>query len=117
MKYLVYGVALLCSSAFGFGCGSSESGPGTAERVQTIVTLTGNASSGATLYSDRCSFCHGNNGEGKGSSPSISEALGPITDEAALTSIIDGIGSMPGLGSQLEDQEFADILAHIKTLQ
>ncbi len=53
-------------------------------------------------------------GEGKGSTPAMSQAVDGRSDDDLFTGLIDGIGSMPAMGSQLSDQEIADVVAFIK---
>ena len=115
MKYMSF-VGLLAIMVLGItACGESEKT--TAERVKDIVILSGDLSAGENLYAAKCSFCHGGNGEGKGDSPAMAGAVENQTDTYLITLVIDGFGSMPGLGSSLSDQEIADVIVFAKTFE
>jgi mono/diheme cytochrome c family protein len=58
----------------------------------------GEAPNGAALFSSSCAGCHGVNGEGVGSSPSLVERVPELTDSDLATVIDEGTGSMPSVG-------------------
>ncbi len=89
--------------------------------VVTLATACSSApapdATGAELYSDLCSACHGTQLEGK-----VGPALGPGAVSAALpddylaNSIRRGIGTMPSF-DHLSDDQVARLIAHIRDVQ
>ena len=77
----------------------------------SILALTGDEASGATVYASTCSGCHAADGTG-GTGPSLVEHAQHFDDEALLDIVFNGRGSMPGFS--LEDQDAADLLAYIR---
>ena len=108
---LTLGIIAIAGMALA-GCGEAEKT--TADRIEDIAALTGNTANGEAVFADKCSVCHGPQGEGKGSTPAMSQAVDGRSDDDLFTGLIDGIGSMPAMGSQLSDQEIADVVAFIK---
>ena len=100
---------------------SDTSDPGDAEdpsdaeqtRAQIILSLTGNADNGATLYASNCQACHGYDGGG-GSAGTVLQGMS--FSEELVTSVLDGKNYMPAFGSFLTDQDIADLIAHVESL-
>ena len=104
------------------GCGSDETDgttetetQTTAERVTTISGLTADATNGASVYASFCAACHGASGEGVSSTPALTSLYGPTVSSVA-TVVIEGKGSMAGLGTSLTDQQIADVVGHVLSL-
>ena len=89
--------------------------PSTAEqtREQLILTLTGDAENGVTLYASNCQACHGYDGSGGSAGTSLQ---GMNFTEDLITSVLDGKNYMPAFGSFLTDQDIADLIAHVESL-
>ena len=99
---------LLCLCFVVFG---SCATPLDTERITRIQGLGGDVSAGASLWSDNCMRCHGENGNGKG--PSLKNSS--LSDEAVIRAVLVGPLSMPNF-SRLTDQEIANLNAYIDTL-
>jgi mono/diheme cytochrome c family protein len=85
------------------------------DRVDTILSLTGDPVNGAEVYGTNCSSCHGPEGVGLGDTyPSV---VGLAPEDIAAT-VLDGVPDtlMIAYADILTDQEIADIIAHIDTL-
>ena len=82
-------------------------------RAQMILTLTGDAANGATLYASNCQACHGYDGAGGSAGTALQ---GMTFTEDLVTSVLDGKNYMPAFGSFLTDQDIADLIAHVDTL-
>jgi mono/diheme cytochrome c family protein len=97
-------VGLLGCTDKGGDTGGEGDGDGTA--------LVGDAANGATIYASTCASCHGVDGVGGASGPSL-VAYVPAASDADLTGIVDnGKGSMPDMG--LSAQEVADVVAYLR---
>ncbi len=82
-------------------------------KTEGILELSGDAADGKLTYDNNCSSCHGADGTGNGSAPSLAEHASHESDSEIVTIILDGEGSMPSF-SNLSDQEVANILAYIR---
>lgn len=92
-------------------CGSAPSA-----RAVQVAALTGSEPAGAALFASTCKSCHGTNGTGTASGPTLVE---PAKNDPA-TEVIDVIINGKGRGemasyASLSDQQIADLYAHIKT--
>lgn len=103
----LFGVALVA-------CGSD------APRNTVIAGMTGDATKGATVWGAQCKSCHGDDGKGK-DLPGSNIATGHAKDHSDASNIkviLDGLGTkMPGFGDKLNNQEVADLMAHLHKLQ
>ena len=72
--------------------------PSTAEqtRAQMILTLTGDAENGESLYASNCQACHGYDGGGGSAGTALQ---GMTFTEDLVTSVLDGKNYMPAFGS------------------
>ena len=109
MRRILIAAALL---AFAPGCESGSDNPD----VATIVALSGDATSGESLYGTHCSSCHMADGTGNPglNYPSLVEHAPHETDEEIVAIVLEGEEAMPAFRSQLSDQEVADVLAYIR---
>jgi cytochrome c553 len=73
--------------------------------------LSANAS-GAEVYQAKCQFCHGANGAGA-RGPALS-GLGSRSDADLAKVVHDGKGKMPGMASQLSDDQIKKVVAYVK---
>jgi mono/diheme cytochrome c family protein len=87
---------------------------GPSDRAVSIADMTGEATSGAALYTMHCASCHGASARG-GSGPNLISELGEEDDADLIDVVLEGDGDMPSF-SNLEDQEIADIMAHLHSL-
>lgn len=91
---------------------------GVSDRAATIEGLSGDAAKGKTLYDQDCASCHGADGKGTPRGDTlVSDHVKNHSDGELADVIIDGDGSMPAYGTDYSDQDIADVLAHIRTLQ
>jgi mono/diheme cytochrome c family protein len=86
-------------------------GPGAT--TTTTVTVPPDEESGASIYGRLCAACHGGDGSGG--------AGGPITGTkfhgSSLSSVItDGLGTMPGFGTQLNDGQVGRLVDYVERL-
>lgn len=73
----------------------------------------GDATAGATVFTDVCVACHGANGEGiEGYSPAMTEEVPEKTDAELESIILDGYEEMPA--QALSDTEVADVIAYLR---
>ncbi|HMV66116.1 MAG TPA: cytochrome c [Myxococcota bacterium] len=80
---------------------------GGAGRADTILSLTGDETAGATIYDDNCAVCHGADGTGVTGPNLTGESVGT----SVVDTVLDGKEDMPAFGSDLTDQDVADLLA------
>ena len=89
-----------------------DSGAGDSE-VDAILALTGDATAGATTFSNVCAGCHGADGA-SGYAANLVEVAPTLDDAVIVGTIINGdsTGGMPA--QDLSDQEVADVLAYVR---
>lgn len=112
MRFLTAGLlalGLTTTLACGDKDGDDSGGP-TGGNYDDILALTGDATAGATVFSDNCATCHGADGTGD-SGPSLVAAVPGYSDEELLGIMLEGKGSMAAIA--LADQEAADVLAYL----
>jgi mono/diheme cytochrome c family protein len=80
-------------------------------RADDILALEGDAASGATLFTANCQSCHGADAQ----SGSAGQDLPSKTEDVVVDTVLSGTTGMPSFSS-LEDQEIADIVAHLASL-
>lgn len=109
-KFVGLSVVMLVASLW-VGCGSSRDGE--------ITKLTGNATNGLVVWGSNCASCHGPAGKGvTGTGPSLVEGHAADHDDAYLAKfILNGEGTMPSFSSSLSNQQIADVIAYIRSLQ
>ncbi len=88
--------------------------PAPADTVANVLALSGTASVGESLYTNRCFACH---------NPNAANPIGPdlgdggvasMDDEELLSVIIDGRNAMPKFRGW-DEQEYADLLAYLRS--
>jgi mono/diheme cytochrome c family protein len=87
-------------------CGASTS---------TLTALTGDATTGQSVYGAQCASCHGADGA-SGSARRPTPSVARSDAAAAASTIVSGEDEMPAFASTLSDQEIADVIAYLKTL-
>ena len=111
-------------------CGGGEdSGPTSAEQY---VALVGDPDNGEALFQGTCSACHGPDAKGLptlGKDLTTSEYVAGESDANLIAFIIagrdiddsentDGVAMPPkGGNAELSDQDIADVVAYVRTLQ
>jgi mono/diheme cytochrome c family protein len=73
------------------------------------------SASGADIFKQKCSGCHGADGHGA-RGPSLVSAAGDSEAELQKT-ISDGKGKMPPFKGQLSDDQVKKVAAYVKTLK
>ena len=86
--------------------------------ASAMPVQAGNPMRGESIYSAMCAGCHGGDGRGVlAGVPSFqapSPALMKPDSDLALT-IRQGRGIMPGFATQLQADQIADVIAHLRT--
>jgi mono/diheme cytochrome c family protein len=86
---------------------ASLGGPGTS----TTTTVPPDAESGASIYGRLCTACHGANGSGGSGGPIVDTAF----NGSSLAGVINnGLGTMPGFGSQLNAGQVSRLVAYVE---
>jgi mono/diheme cytochrome c family protein len=84
-------------------------GPGS----PTTTALPLEGESGGAIYGRLCAVCHGSDGSGGTGGALTSSAF---SGTALAGVIIDGFGTMPGFGGQLDDGQLARLVAYVEGL-
>lgn len=90
---------------------TTSDGGSAGSRIDTILALDGDATAGAEVFSANCTGCHGVDGN-SGSAPQLSDEVPSLSDSELLTIVLEGKDNMPAIN--LDDQEAADLLAHLR---
>ena len=84
-------------------------GPGST----TTTTVPPDEESGSAIYSRLCAACHGGDGSGGVGGP----ITGTTFHGSSLSGVIsDGIGTMPGFGSQLNQGQLSRLVSYVEAL-
>jgi mono/diheme cytochrome c family protein len=89
-------------------------GSGVDARVTSVLASPGDPVSGAAVFADNCTRCHGPEGEGTDRAPSLKERVPMLDDQTIVRTLIEGRGGMPSWGGTLDDQELRDLLAFLR---
>jgi len=93
---------VIAGASLGAACDDSNGGPPelTAEQREDPVLVTGEG-----VFADQCATCHGADGHGSGSAPSLAavEDRYSLEEQAALIEV--GRGGMPPFSERLSDDE------------
>jgi len=71
-------------------------------------------SEGETVYLTNCAACHQPNGEGLGTFPALAGNDKLADVDFVIDRIVNGAGTMPGFGAQLDDQQVAAVATYIR---
>ncbi|MCB9763396.1 MAG: cytochrome c [Alphaproteobacteria bacterium] len=94
-------------------CGDKDTADDSGDaEINAVLALSGDSTSGESIYSAQCASCHGASGEG-GVGPALSDEVPEHGDAELLEYIIYGEDTMPAFGQSLSDQEIADVLAYL----
>lgn len=70
---------------------------------------------GETLYARNCAGCHGGDGTGGGNFPALAGNDAVTGGPAPVIEIVvEGEGSMPAFGDELDDEEIAAVVSYIR---
>ena len=134
-RTIVLGSLLAAAALFIAACGggaSKPAGPAVSADAQKYASLTGDATKGKTGFLGTCSACHGPDAKGVpglGKDLTKSEFAMKLSDADFLLFITKGRPAsdplnttkvdMPPRGGNpaLKDQDLADIVAYVRTLQ
>ena len=85
----------------------------------SAVARAGDPFSGYTIYSQHCVQCHGEDGSGdKIQIPDFSRGEGLFqADHVLADTLKQGLGTMPAYQGLLSDNELADVITYLRTLQ
>jgi mono/diheme cytochrome c family protein len=92
------------------------------DRVPTILALDGDPDAGAQTFVRICAYCHGSDGLGTLSAPSLVDRLAgndppgstPLDDEDIVNTVLLGKGNMDAYDRTLTNQEIADVAAYVR---
>ena len=104
-RVLLLGLLLLA------GCDGKSTDTGE-DRVETVLALTGDASTGEALFGTECASCHGASGEG-GFGPAMDTIIPSRSDEEIADATLFGAGTAMPAHEYLSDQDVADLLAFL----
>ncbi len=83
-------------------------------RIEHVLSLDGDAAAGADSFAGTCAACHGAGGEGSDWAPNLFERVPGRADDSIVQTLIQGRGGMPSWGDRFDDQQLADLLAHLR---
>ncbi len=124
MKTSIGGVALCWMSTYLIACGGhgepnhhagEDNAHQVSERATQVAMLQGDAQAGAMLYAGECTVCHGEHGQGGVYDFDLVQSVSVHGDDELAQSIIGGLKDMPPYGNTYDDQQIADLLAHLHT--
>lgn len=92
--------------------GGEEAG-GEGDDTGGVDIASGNPKAGEGLFADNCAVCHGAQGSGGNTGPSLQEPELAEESGDVVEQIVEGGGGMPPFGEQLSDQEIADVAAFV----
>lgn len=98
---------------FIIGCSSSSESDSSADRVTSIAALDADVTAGATVYAANCTSCHGE--DGKSGSVAKNAAADASNESEAIEQVLGGGDGMPAF-PELSDQDIADVVAYLASL-
>jgi mono/diheme cytochrome c family protein len=98
-------------------CGGGDDEGGEDSRADAILALKGDATAGATVYKDQgCTTCHGADGKGTSVTMENVAAAAVSEKEESIEQILNGGGLMTAYKDKLSDQQIADVVAYLASL-
>jgi len=83
------------------------------ERAALVTELSSDATSGEKTFNANCTTCHGSDGSGSGSAPSLFDRVPTLSDQKLVERLILGKSPMPSWAF-FTDQELADLRAFLR---
>jgi len=77
------------------------------------TTAGGDPESGAVVFSENCSTCHGATGHGGNGGPDLRTMPLAQTEEGAIQQVTNGGGGMPPFGGTLSEEEIENVAAYV----
>jgi mono/diheme cytochrome c family protein len=77
------------------------------------TTAGGDPESGAVVFSENCSTCHGATGHGGNGGPDLRTMPLAQSEEGAITQVTNGGGGMPAFGGTLSEEEIENVAAYV----
>jgi cytochrome c551 len=90
---------------------AGEEMEGEAEGSETAAG--GNAESGAVVFSENCSVCHGATGHGGNGGPDLRTMPLAQSEEGAIQQVTNGGGGMPAFSGTLSEEEIENVAAYV----
>ncbi len=90
---------------------AGEEMEGEAEGSETAAG--GNAESGAVVFSENCSVCHGATGHGGNGGPDLRTMPLAQSEAGAIQQVTNGGGGMPPFGGTLSEEEIENVAAYV----
>ena len=84
-------------------------------RATQVAMLQGDARTGAVLYASDCKGCHGEDGRGGAHDFDLVQSVNVHGDDELAQSILAGSEDMPPYDNAYDNQQIADVLAHLHT--
>jgi mono/diheme cytochrome c family protein len=92
---------------------SSEAEEEPAEGESSTGAAGGDAESGAVVFSENCSVCHGATGHGGNGGPDLRTMPLAQSEEGAIQQVTNGGGGMPPFGGVLSEEEIENVAAYV----
>ena len=73
----------------------------------------GEPATGAVVFSENCSICHGATGHGGNGGPDLRTMPLAQTEEGAIQQVTNGGGGMPAFGGTLSEEEIENVAAYV----
>jgi mono/diheme cytochrome c family protein len=85
----------------------------------STATQAGDPFNGHSIYGEHCLQCHGDDGSGElVGVPDFRRGEGLLVSDYELAETLkQGLGTMPAYTGLLDDNELADVITYIRTLQ
>jgi cytochrome c551 len=94
--------------------GSEEEVEESGEEGEAGATAAGgDPESGAVVFSENCSTCHGATGHGGNGGPDLRTMPLAQTEEGAIQQVTNGGGGMPPFGGTLSEEEIENVAAYV----
>jgi mono/diheme cytochrome c family protein len=92
---------------------AGEEVEGETEETEGASTAGGDAESGAVVFSESCSVCHGATGHGGNGGPDLRTMPLAQTEAGAIQQVTNGGGGMPPFSGVLSEEEIENVAAYV----